>query len=162
VGLPNDDLAELVERAGLSWAGLARRVNDVGARDGLALRYDYTSVHRWVRKGEKPKRYVPDLLARVLSERLGYRIAPSDFGMTDESSLASRALRYHAAESDTVDTIIELGRADVKRRSILSAPFVLAALAEPSRDWLLAWLESVAGERGPGQVGLDQGRRGPA
>jgi hypothetical protein len=99
---------------------------------------------------------VPDLIARVLSERLGYRIAPSDFGMTDESSLASRALRYHAAESDTVDTIIELGRADVKRRSILSAPFVLAALAEPSRDWLLASLESVAGERGPRQVGLDQ------
>ena len=44
----------------------------------------------------------------------------------------------------------------MKRRSILSAPFVLAALAEPSRDWLLASLESLAGERGPRQVGLDQ------
>lgn len=156
MGLPNDELADLIQRAGLSWAGLARRINDLGARDGLALRYDYTSVHRWVRKGETPKRHVPDLIARVLSERLGRRVVPGDFGMSDESSLASRALRYHAAAADTVDTIIEMGRADVKRRSILSAPFVLTALAEPSRDWLLASLESVADERGPRQVGLNQ------
>lgn len=46
-----------------------------------------------------------------------------------EASLASRGLRYHASESDTVDTILEIGRADVNRRTIISAPFVLATLA---------------------------------
>jgi transcriptional regulator with XRE-family HTH domain len=70
--------------------------------------------------------------------------------------LASRSLVYQPTESATVETILEIGRADVKRRSIVSAPFVLAALAAPSRDWLLASLESVTGERGARQVGMKQ------
>lgn len=74
----------------------------------------------------------------------------------DDSSLASRALRYHADEITTVETITEIGRADVNRRRIISAPFVLAALAVPSRDWLLASLDAVAGENGPRQVGMQQ------
>lgn len=73
-----------------------------------------------------------------------------------EASLASRGLQYHASESDTVETILEIGSADVKRRTIISAPFVLAALAAPSRDWLLASLDSVTGEAGPRQVGMTQ------
>lgn len=73
-----------------------------------------------------------------------------------EASLASRGLRYHASESDTVDTILEIGRADVNRRTIISAPFVLAALAVPSRDWLLPSLDSVTDERGPRQIGMTQ------
>jgi hypothetical protein len=72
-----------------------------------------------------------------------------------EAPLANRGLQYHASESDTVDTILEIGRADVKRRAIISAPFVIAAMAAPSRDWLLASLESVTGERGR-QVGMQQ------
>lgn len=75
---------------------------------------------------------------------------------TDERSLAKRGLRYHATESETVETIQELGKADVKRRSILTAPFVLAALAAPSRDWLLASLESVSEESGPRRVSFRQ------
>jgi hypothetical protein len=51
---------------------------------------------------------------------------------------------------------MEIGRADVNRRSIIAAPFALAALATPSRDWLLASLDSVTGERGPRKVGMEQ------
>lgn len=89
-------------------------------------------------------------LARLVVDDIGPATANA------EQSLASRALRYDADGSDAVDTIMEIGRADVKRRSIISAPFVLAALAAPSRDWLLASLESVSGERGPRQVGMKQ------
>jgi hypothetical protein len=157
VAQPNTELGNLIERAGLSWAGLARRINDLAAgEEGLALRYDYTSVHRWVRKGERPRHPVPNLIARVLSERLGSRVVPADFGMINERSLASRSLAYHVDESATVETIVEIGRADVKRRNVISAPFVLAALAGPSRDWLLASLASLSGETGPRKVGFDQ------
>ncbi len=160
MGEPNNALAALIkeadERSGCSWAGLARRVNDLGADEGYALRYDYTAVHRWVKRGEYPRSPVPNLIAQTLSEKLGRCINPTDFGMTDEQSLAARALNYSTTPSAAVDTIVELGRADMKRRKVIKAPFVLAALAAPSRDWLLATLEETSDERGPRKVGMRQ------
>lgn len=157
---PNDALASLIAeadgRAGCSWAGLARRVNDLGAEQGLALRYDYTAVHRWVKRGEKPRVPVPGLVAQALSEKLGRPVNAAEFGMADEVSLASRALTYSPNTSTTVDTIIELGKADAKRRSVIKAPFVLAALAAPSRDWLISTLGETVSDRGPRKVGMRQ------
>lgn len=156
-GQPNHELESLIQEAGISWAGLAKRVNEIGATEqGLALRYNYTAVHRWVKRGEQPKTQVRSLIARVLSEKLGRTITPTDFGMTDEESLAARSLRYQADTLATVDTILELGRADVKRRGVIAAPFVLAALAAPSRDWLLATLDGTADERGPRRIDMKQ------
>ncbi|MFI7431882.1 hypothetical protein ACIBPB_33455 [Micromonospora sp. NPDC049836] len=153
---PNDSLAALISEAGWSWAGLARRVNDLGANEGQSLRYDYTAVNRWVKKGERPRSPVPNFIAQALSERLGRRITPSDFRMPDEETLAERGLSYGGSAISTVETIIDLGRADVKRRQIIKAPFVLAALGAPSRDWLLATLDEMSTERGPRQVGMRQ------
>ncbi|WP_018681316.1 hypothetical protein [Actinokineospora enzanensis] len=157
---PNKALADLIaeaaERARCSWAGLARRVNDLGADLGLALRYDYTAVHRWVKRGEKPRPPVPALLARALSEKLGRTVRPAEFGMSDEESLAARSLGYQASPAGTVETIVELGRADIGRRSVVKAPFVLAALAAPSRNWLISTLAETVDERGPRAVGMRQ------
>ena len=55
-----------------------------------------------------------------------------------------------------VEIVVELGRADVKRRKIIAAPFVLGALATPSRDWLLASLDGTVSDRGPRQIDLQQ------
>jgi hypothetical protein len=66
MGEPNDALAALIVESGLSWAGLVRRVNDLGAQEGRALRYDYTAVNRWVKRGERPRPPVPTLIAKVL------------------------------------------------------------------------------------------------
>jgi tetratricopeptide (TPR) repeat protein len=157
---PNEALEALVAeadaRAGCSWAGLARRVNDLGAQNGLALRYDYTAVHRWIKLGQKPKAPVPSLLAQALTERLGRLVSPAEFRMADEDSLAARALIYPVDPAATVDTVVELGEADVKRRRIIQAPFILAAFAVPSRDWLLATLDETADERGPRKIGMQQ------
>ncbi|WP_326551794.1 hypothetical protein [Micromonospora sp. NBC_01813] len=46
--------------------------------------------------------------------------------------------------------------AGVVRRNIVKAPFVLAALGAPSRDWLLATLDETSTERGPRQIGMRQ------
>lgn len=156
MGEPNNALGALIQESGLSWAGLARRVNDLGRNEGLALRYDYTGVNRWVKRGERPRQPVPSLIARILSERLARSISPSDFGMETTESLAARGLRYSADPETTVRTISDLGKAEVTRRGIMTAPFILAALAAPSRDWLLATLESTSGDRGPRQVGMTQ------
>jgi hypothetical protein len=96
------------------------------------------------------------LLAQALSEKLGRRIAPSEFGMPDDESLAARALNYPTSPGAAVDTVIELGKADLTRRNTLTAPFVLAALAAPSRDWLLSALEGIADDSGPRKVGMRQ------
>ena len=45
---PNEKLGAVLALAGISNAGLARRVNDLGAQRGLTLRYDKTSVARSV------------------------------------------------------------------------------------------------------------------
>ena len=47
--VPNRRLAALIEEAGFSHAGLARRVDQLGLEHGLDLRYDKTSVTRWLR-----------------------------------------------------------------------------------------------------------------
>src|SRR5215213_9363985 len=143
MGQRNEELAALIAeaaaRAGCSWAGLARRINDLGAEQGFTLRYDYTSVNRWVKRGERPRPPVPALIAQALSEKLSRRVTPGDFGMPEaEETLAARGLRYGDSPLRTVETIIDLGRADMKRRNIVKAPFVLAALGVPSRDWLIS------------------------
>lgn len=156
----NESLAALIIEAdaasGCSWAGLARRVNALGALQGLRLRYDYTAVNRWIKRGEQPRPPVPTLIAGALSERLGRRVTPGDFDMPDSESLDIRSLAYPADAAATVDTIADLGRADMRRRAIIKAPFVLAALAVPSRNWLLASLDELSDDRGIRQLGMSQ------
>jgi hypothetical protein len=50
----NQRLSALIEEAGFSHAGLARRVDQLGIEHGLDLRYDKTSVTRWLR-GQQPR-----------------------------------------------------------------------------------------------------------
>jgi hypothetical protein len=76
--------------------------------------------------------------------------------MSEASTLAGRGLVYADDAAATVDTILELGSADVKRRNVIKSPFALAALAAPSRDWLLSTLDETTGERGPRKVGMSQ------
>lgn len=77
-------------------------------------------------------------------------------GPGDDRALGQRALRYHPDETTALTTVAEMGKADMDRRKLIAAPFVLAALAGPSRDWLLATLGTVTGEQGPRRVGMEQ------
>ncbi|MEV4136253.1 hypothetical protein AB0J72_29305 [Dactylosporangium sp. NPDC049742] len=72
-------LAALIERAGLSNAGLARRVNLLGAAHGL--RYDHASVARWIRDGAVPRDPGPELICRVIGQALNAPVALADIGM---------------------------------------------------------------------------------
>ena len=56
---PNRQLQMLIEEAGFSHKGLARRVNDFGRAKGIQnLSYDHSSVIRWL-KGETSPRSRP-------------------------------------------------------------------------------------------------------
>jgi len=139
----NKVLAAALKEAGCSYASLALRVNELGLRQGTDSHYDKASVTRWL-QGQQPRGTTPDLIAAVLSGRLGRAVSPADLGFHSEQQrpVASRALVYGEDVAETLHTLAELGSTDISRRSLLgSVSFVAAALTNPQREWLLWLLE---------------------
>jgi tetratricopeptide (TPR) repeat protein len=81
---PNSQLDVLLDQSGISRAGLAMRVNRLGAENDMTLRYDHTSVARWL-KGQRPRGSVPELICEILGSRLGRTLTLGDIGMSGPS-----------------------------------------------------------------------------
>ncbi|MGW0084155.1 transcriptional regulator [Streptomyces sp. NPDC003393] len=135
---PNERLQALIQEAGCSNAGLARRVNMCGAEHGLDLRYDKTSVARWLR-GQQPRGRAPAIIAEALGRKLGRTVTIDEIGMANGKNLASGVgLQFSPTVLGAIEQVCELWRSDVGRRDFLSGSSVAAsALVEPSRDWLI-------------------------
>jgi tetratricopeptide (TPR) repeat protein/transcriptional regulator with XRE-family HTH domain len=148
---PNERLQALIQEAGCSNAGLARRVNMCGAEHGLDLRYDKTSVARWLR-GQQPRGRAPAVIAEALGRKLGRTVTIDEIGMANGKNLASGVgLQFSPTVLGAIEQVCELWRSDVGRRDFLSGSSVAAsALVEPSRDWLISAPDSqVARQAGP-------------
>lgn len=148
---PNERLQALIQEAGCSNAGLARRVNMCGAEHGLDLRYDKTSVARWLR-GQQPRGRAPAIIAEALGRKLGRTVTIDEIGMANGKNLASGVgLQFSPTVLGAIEQVCELWRSDVGRRDFLSGSSVAAsALVEPSRDWLISLPDSqVARSAGP-------------
>ncbi|MFI8290825.1 regulator [Streptomyces sp. ms191] len=159
---PNRQLAALIAEAGFSNAGLARRVDQLGLEHGLDLRYDKTSVTRWLR-GQQPRGTTPALIAEVFTRRLGRRLSAQDLGL-DACAPVYAGLEFAATPEEAVDIVSGLWRKDSGSQAELrKIAFTPAGLVVPSRDWLIGRAdERVArGEAAgpPGRVGTD-GRTG--
>jgi len=125
---PNLLLDALIDRAGLSHAGLALRLNALGGP--LGLRYDHASVARWIRDGAVPRIPVPDMICDLLGERLGMALTRADIGM-DRREPVVATLRQ------TTDRAAALWRGDFTRtQSTVAARLVTgpAAIA-PVWEW---------------------------
>ncbi|MBO0653044.1 transcriptional regulator [Streptomyces triculaminicus] len=135
---PNERLQALIQEAGCSNAGLARRVNMCGAEHGLDLRYDKTSVARWLR-GQQPRGRAPAVIAEALGRKLGRTVTIDEIGMANGKNLASGVgLQFSPTVLGAIEQVCELWRSDVGRRDFLSGTSVASsALVEPSRDWLI-------------------------
>ena len=135
---PNRRLADLISEAGCSNAGLARRVNLAGAELGLDLRYDKTSVARWLR-GQQPRASTPALLAEALGRKLGRPVTVEEIGMVDErDGTSSLAFSFGADPEEAVAVAADLWRADAGgREQLRAASFAVTAMVGPSRDWLI-------------------------
>lgn len=136
---PNERLGSLIQEASCSNAGLARRVNMVGAELGLDLRYDKTSVARWLR-GQQPRGRTPSVIAEALGRKLGRAVGVDDLGMAGvHSGVATAGLHFAPELAVAVDVACELWRGDMEQRNSLGSRTVaVSALVEPSRDWLIS------------------------
>lgn len=151
---PNERLQALIQEANCSNAGLARRVNMCGAEHGLDLRYDKTSVARWLR-GQQPRGRAPAVVAEALGRKLGRTITLDEIGMANGRHLASGiGLQYAPTVHGAVEHARELWRSDVGRRDFLSGSSAAAsALVEPSRDWLITAPDGQVARDGGARVG---------
>ncbi|WP_432036783.1 regulator [Streptomyces cucumeris] len=134
--IPNRQLAALIAEAGFSNAGLARRVDQLGLEHGLDLRYDKTSVTRWLR-GQQPRGTTPALIAEVFTRRLGRRLSAQDLGL-DACAPVYAGLEFAATPQEAVDIVSGLWRKDSGSHAELrKIAFTPAGLVVPSRDWLI-------------------------
>ncbi|MCT6776699.1 regulator [Streptomyces sp. CS7] len=166
---PNRRLASLIAEAGFSHAGLARRVDQLGLEHGLDLRYDKTSVTRWLR-GQQPRGTTPALIAEVFTRRLGRRLSAQDLGL-DACAPVYAGLEFAATPAEAVDIVSGLWRKDSGTHTELrKIAFTPAGLVVPSRDWLIGradeWVarDGGAARRAGGEAGgaaagrMDPGR----
>ncbi|MEU5418528.1 regulator [Streptomyces sp. NPDC001407] len=134
--IPNRQLAALIAEAGFSNAGLARRVDQLGLEHGLDLRYDKTSVTRWLR-GQQPRGTTPALIAEVFTRRLGRRLSAQDLGL-DACAPVYAGLEFAASPEEAIDIVSGLWRKDSGSHTELrKIAFTPAGLVVPSRDWLI-------------------------
>ncbi|GFN09273.1 hypothetical protein Smic_78290 [Streptomyces microflavus] len=83
----NTRLAALQQEARWTNGDLAREVNRLGTLHGLRLAYDRTAVAHWL-SGTRPRPPVPELVAEVLSHRLGQLVTPEWTGLTPRQRTA--------------------------------------------------------------------------
>ncbi|MFB7271877.1 regulator [Streptomyces sp. NPDC056244] len=145
--IPNRQLAALIAEAGFSNAGLARRVDQLGLEHGLDLRYDKTSVTRWLR-GQQPRGTTPALIAEVFTRRLGRRLSAQDLGL-DACAPVYAGLEFASTPEEAVDIVAGLWRKDSGSHSELrKIAFTPAGLVVPSRDWLIGRADERVGSAG--------------
>ncbi|MGK5532893.1 MFS transporter [Streptomyces sp. URMC 129] len=162
---PNEKLGAVLALAGISNAGLARRVNDLGAQRGLTLRYDKTSVARWVTKGMVPQGSAPHLIAAAISSKLGRPVPLHEIGLADTDPAPEVGLAFPRDVAAAVDAATELYRLDVAPGKgiwqSLAGSFAVTAYATPVSRWLITPADaSVARESGPPRAGGGTGARG--
>ncbi|MCZ7460773.1 regulator [Streptomyces sp. WMMC940] len=149
---PNRQLAALIAEAGFSNAGLARRVDQLGLEHGLDLRYDKTSVTRWLR-GQQPRGTTPALIAEVFTRRLGRRLSAQDLGL-DACAPVYAGLEFAATPEEAVDIVSGLWRKDSGSHAELrKIAFTPAGLVVPSRDWLIGRADERVARGEPTQSG---------
>lgn len=151
---PNEKLGTVLALAGISNAGLARRVNDLGAQRGLTLRYDKTSVARWVSKGMVPQGAAPHLIAAAIGSKLGRPVPLHEIGLADADPAPEIGLAFPRDVESAVRSATDLYRLDLASRrgggvwQSLAGSFSVNAYATPTSRWLISPADSSVA-RGP-------------
>jgi hypothetical protein len=153
---PNRLLQRLIAETGFTHKGLARRLNDLGAARGLSgLRYDHSSVLRWI-AGQRPRDPVTGLLAEIFALRLGRAVSPEDLGLPAVLTRLDLGQEFNHTWQEGISTVTALWRGDVERRRfLLDSTFAIGAGSAGALRWLTLPLEGRPEGRGSRRVGMD-------
>ncbi|PXY26731.1 hypothetical protein BAY59_18990 [Prauserella coralliicola] len=118
---PNRRLAAVMDEAGMSNKGLARRIVDMTASWDEPLRADHNDVRKWL-AGMVPKDPKPRVIAEILSAKLRRRVTLDDIGFghsdaSDEDVLVAEGLTYQGEPAKAVDLLHKLTDADLADRT---------------------------------------------
>ncbi len=151
---PNRLLAALIAEASFSKKGLAARVIRAGELRGYRdLRFNHSSVERWLR-GDRPRPPTPDLLAEVLSAKLGRPVTLADLGMPHDQRLADTALHMQSTTVQTARVTHGLAESDLEQRKVLlSAGFDLTAYSSAALRWLVSPRIAINASNGNRRIG---------
>ncbi|GAA3552615.1 hypothetical protein GCM10022222_40330 [Amycolatopsis ultiminotia] len=123
---PNRRLAAVMDEAGVSNKGLARRMMDATAGTPEPVRADHNDVRKWL-DGMVPRAPKPQVIAEVLGRKLGRRIGLDDIGFeqidpSGDDSLVTEGLAYQAESARAVDLLRQLTDADqMDRQQVVEA-----------------------------------------
>ncbi|MFD4247420.1 sporulation protein [Streptomyces sp. NPDC058525] len=166
---PNEKLGAVLALAGISNAGLARRVNDLGAQRGLTLRYDKTSVARWVSKGMVPQGAAPHLIAAAIGAKLGRPVPLHEIGLADADPAPEVGLAFPRDVGAAVRSATDLYRLDLAGRrggggiwQSLAGSFSVAAYATPASRWLISPADGSVAREPSGTGGSVPAAPGPS
>jgi hypothetical protein len=150
---PNQDLQRLLEASKTSRTWLAQQVNHLGRRQGLTLRYTYTSVTNWADYGMVPRHPVPSLIAVALSERLSRPVTVTEIGMVSlPAASTDMGLSFSRDPADAVRVACTFWSA-VNRRQLLGQTFAIAAFTTPVTRWLVTPAAAATARRDGARVG---------
>ncbi|MFF5265501.1 hypothetical protein ACFY4C_42050 [Actinomadura viridis] len=149
---PNQQLAQLLAEARFSNQGLAERIVRLGkARGAPALRYNHSSVTRWLR-GEQPRHPAPEIIAEVFTLELGRRISVADIGMRAMAIPPDTGLEIPTTKADTSRTASLLWQADAEQqRLLIEADYDPSAFAAAALRWLVGPWDPTPQPRTSGQ-----------
>jgi len=151
---PNRLLQRLIAEAGFSHKGLARLLNDLGAARGTpGLRYDHSSVLRWI-GGQRPRDPVPCLLTELFALRLGRPVTPEELGLPANVTPLDLGQEFTHTWQEGVATVTALWRADgERRRFLIDSAFAIGAGSAGAMRWLTSPPEGRPSSPGTRRVG---------
>ncbi|WP_419995070.1 transcriptional regulator [Streptomyces boninensis] len=149
----NTLLDALLDEAGMSYSGLAKRVNDRGKQSGKHLRYDHSSVIRWISKGQRPRSPAPELICEVMADQLERPVSLDDIGMGNPGAAQQPSTPLHGF----INRSTALWRGDFQqRKDVESAPVITGLPAVgPVWEWENPPDDTDVSRRGTPQVGAD-------
>jgi hypothetical protein len=130
---PNRLLAAALAEAKFSASGFARRICDAAESAGLPVHTSHTQIGRWL-DGQRPRGDAPELIATVLSEKLGRTITPAELGFDGYGAPPPDALRMVTDPVETLRVTAELWRSDADGTATRHG----ADLIGPVLGWLTA------------------------
>jgi len=137
----NEQLRRAVADSGSTYQALALRINRLGAERGLRLTYGRAAISQWI-AGHQPPADVRDLVAEVLTQRLGSQVTASALW---PDSLASKGLLFLDPVDQSIGLLADLTATDLTQPGPLTGiAYQPQAMITAVWRWLLGPAEPEA------------------